>query len=80
MAVIILKRKQYGFAVQKCVQEFTRGMTDSVGLVKTAFGAIQFGSAMANIVDPDQTAPVEKSDLGLHYLLGPVWANIVGSV
>ena len=28
-------------------------------------------SGMANIVDPDQTAPLEQSDLGLHCLHGP---------
>ena len=27
---------------------------------------------MANSVDPDQTAPLEQSDLGLHYLLRPI--------
>ena len=30
---------------------------------------------MANIVDPDQTAPSEQSDLGLHCLLGPIVPN-----
>ena len=30
---------------------------------------------MANSVDPDQTAPEEQSDLGLHCLLRPICPN-----
>ena len=30
---------------------------------------------MANNVDPDQTAPEEQSDLGLHSLLRPICPN-----
>ena len=32
---------------------------------------------VANIVDPDQTAPKEQSDQGLHCLLRPVCLNIL---
>ena len=31
---------------------------------------------MANTVDPDQTAPKEQFDLGLHCLLRPTCLNI----
>ena len=31
---------------------------------------------MTNNVDPDQTAPMEQFDLGLHYLLRPTCQNI----
>ena len=31
---------------------------------------------MANSVDPDQTASLEQSDLGLHYLFRPMCPNI----
>ena len=31
---------------------------------------------MAKSVDPDQTAPREQSDLGLHCLLRPICPNI----
>ena len=37
---------------------------------------------MANSVDPDQTAPLkgskDQSDLGLHYLPGPIFTNTWG--
>ena len=30
---------------------------------------------MANSIDPDPTAPLEQSDLGLHCLLLPILSN-----
>ena len=35
---------------------------------------------MANSVDPDQTAPKEQFDLGLHCLLSYICPNIDGTV
>ena len=34
---------------------------------------------IANSVDPDQTAPLEQSDQGLHCLLRQSWSNIPGN-
>ena len=36
-----------------------------------------FVELLANSVDPDQTAPWEQSDLGLHYLLVYFCPNIL---